>query len=150
MKWRRYSRKPSYLKTFRTHDAKCNLCLAPATLALVHENNPHAGRNTYTFTTKGLQPNSWDWGALCVYWPPSRHLGFLSVPRIVPHFAQHIAKMVLKVYLDMMSQPCRALYMFLVANKIPFEKNLVHLRKGPPSFPSLLHEGAGLVMKVST
>ena len=36
----------------------------------------------------------------------------------------------LHVYLDMMSQPCRALYIFLKANQIPFQKCLVHLRKG--------------------
>lgn len=37
--------------------------------------------------------------------------------------------MPLKVYLDMMSQPCRALYLFLQANQIPYETQLIHLRK---------------------
>ncbi|XP_069136424.1 glutathione S-transferase theta-1-like [Argopecten irradians] len=38
--------------------------------------------------------------------------------------------MALKVYYDFMSQPCRALYIFLKLNKIPFEHKLVALRKG--------------------
>nr|AUO28660.1 glutathione S-transferase theta [Lasioderma serricorne] len=36
----------------------------------------------------------------------------------------------LKFYYDLMSQPCRALYILLKINKIPFEPCLVNLRKG--------------------
>merc|ERR1711971_62441 len=39
-------------------------------------------------------------------------------------------KMVLKYYYDLMSQPCRALYIFLKLNKIPYEPKEVALRKG--------------------
>jgi len=38
--------------------------------------------------------------------------------------------MVLKFYLDLMSQPCRAIMMFARANKIPYTQVLVNLRKG--------------------
>ncbi|XP_076435268.1 glutathione S-transferase theta-1-like [Babylonia areolata] len=38
--------------------------------------------------------------------------------------------MALFYYYDLMSQPCRALYMFLRLNKIPYEDKLVALRKG--------------------
>lgn len=36
----------------------------------------------------------------------------------------------LEVYLDLLSQPCRAVYLFLKHNKIPHTVNLVALRKG--------------------
>ncbi|XP_045129234.1 glutathione S-transferase theta-1-like [Portunus trituberculatus] len=36
----------------------------------------------------------------------------------------------LKLYIDLMSQPSRALYIFLKKTKIPFETNLVNLAKG--------------------
>ena len=36
----------------------------------------------------------------------------------------------LKYYYDLMSQPCRAVYIFLKMNNIPFEENAVALRKG--------------------
>jgi len=39
-------------------------------------------------------------------------------------------KMTLKVYYDLMSQPCRALVIFLKANNIPYEECPVALRKG--------------------
>ncbi|KAL8576061.1 hypothetical protein ACOMHN_001411 [Nucella lapillus] len=38
--------------------------------------------------------------------------------------------MALRYYYDLMSQPCRALYMFLRLNKIPYEDKPVALRKG--------------------
>ncbi|KAG8192144.1 hypothetical protein JTE90_027787 [Oedothorax gibbosus] len=38
--------------------------------------------------------------------------------------------MALRLYFDLMSQPCRALDIFLRVNKIPFETKLVALRKG--------------------
>ncbi|XP_046351438.2 glutathione S-transferase theta-3-like [Haliotis rufescens] len=38
--------------------------------------------------------------------------------------------MALKVYYDLMSQPSRAVYMFLKLNKIPFEDKILALRKG--------------------
>lgn len=36
----------------------------------------------------------------------------------------------LRFYYDLMSQPSRALYMFLRLNKIPFEDHAIALRKG--------------------
>ena len=39
-------------------------------------------------------------------------------------------KMALKAYYDLMSQPSRAVYMFLKITKIPFEEHLVKLREG--------------------
>ncbi len=39
-------------------------------------------------------------------------------------------KMALKVYYDLMSQPSRAVYMFLKIANIPFESHLVKLREG--------------------
>lgn len=36
----------------------------------------------------------------------------------------------LKLYYDLMSQPSRALYMFVKLNKIPFEDKAVALRSG--------------------
>ena len=36
----------------------------------------------------------------------------------------------LKYYYDLMSQPSRAVYIFLKMNNIPFEENAVALRKG--------------------
>ena len=36
----------------------------------------------------------------------------------------------LKVYLDLMNQPCRALYIFMEMNSIPFDVKTVALRKG--------------------
>ncbi|CAG2194189.1 GST [Mytilus edulis] len=38
--------------------------------------------------------------------------------------------MVLRYYYDLMSQPCRAIYIFLKINKIPFEPKPIALRKG--------------------
>ncbi len=37
---------------------------------------------------------------------------------------------VLKYYYDLMSQPCRALYIFLRINNIPFEDKEIAIRKG--------------------
>ena len=51
----------------------------------------------------------------------------------------------LKYYFDLMSQPCRAVYIFLKVNKIPFEEKRIHIHKGealyllawtPRMFPS--------------
>lgn len=36
----------------------------------------------------------------------------------------------LKLYLDTLSQPCRAVNLFLLVNKIPFETKLINLGKG--------------------
>nr|QGA31151.1 glutathione transferase theta 1 [Pardosa pseudoannulata] len=41
----------------------------------------------------------------------------------------------LKVYYDLMSQPCRALIMFLKLNNIPFESKVIALRKGEHFMP---------------
>ena len=41
-----------------------------------------------------------------------------------------VAKMSLKVYYDLMSQPCRALVIFLKQNNIPYTDCEVALRKG--------------------
>lgn len=38
--------------------------------------------------------------------------------------------MVLKVFYDLMSQPCRALIMFLKLNNIPYDAKVIALRKG--------------------
>lgn len=35
-----------------------------------------------------------------------------------------------KLYLDTLSQPCRAVNLFFLANKIPFETKIVNLGKG--------------------
>ena len=43
--------------------------------------------------------------------------------------------MTLKVFYDLMSQPCRALIMFLKLNNIPFESRIVALRKGEHLMP---------------
>jgi len=43
---------------------------------------------------------------------------------------QKTDRMALKVYVDLMSQPSRALYLFLKLTKIPCETNLVKLREG--------------------
>ncbi|XP_030647236.1 glutathione S-transferase theta-2 [Chanos chanos] len=44
-------------------------------------------------------------------------------------------KRALKVYLDLLSQPCRAVYIFLKCNKIPHTVELVALRKGEHRTP---------------
>ena len=46
------------------------------------------------------------------------------------NLAQGISKMALKYYFDLMSQPSRAVYIFLKANNIKFEAKPVALRKG--------------------
>lgn len=43
--------------------------------------------------------------------------------------------MVLKVFYDLMSQPCRALIIFLKINKIPFESKVIALRRGEHLMP---------------
>lgn len=48
------------------------------------------------------------------------------------------AKKVLEVYLDMLSQPCRAVHIFLNHNKIPHTVKTVALRKGEHRFISVL------------
>lgn len=48
--------------------------------------------------------------------------------------------MALKVYYDLMSQPSRAVYMFLKLNKIPFEDKVLALRKGMPRTEAVLHD----------
>ena len=42
----------------------------------------------------------------------------------------YLSTTMLKLYVDLMSQPSRALYIFLKKTKIPFETNLVNLAKG--------------------
>ena len=43
---------------------------------------------------------------------------------------QKTDRMALKLYVDLMSQPSRALYLFLKLTKIPCETHLVKLREG--------------------
>lgn len=69
--------------------------------------------------------------------------------------------MVLKFYYDLMSQPSRAIYLFLKVNSIPFESKIVALRKGEhlsPEFakinpvqkvPVLDHDGFVLTESVA-
>lgn len=42
--------------------------------------------------------------------------------------------MTLKVYVDLMSQPCRALVMLLRANNVKYEEVAIALRKGDTLF----------------
>lgn len=46
--------------------------------------------------------------------------------------------MPLSYYYDLMSQPCRAVYIFLKATNIPFESNLLAIRKGR-TFPVIFY-----------
>lgn len=65
--------------------------------------------------------------------------------------------MTLKLYYDLLSQPSRALYIFMKKCNIPFESKLVHLAKGEhfePEFekihpfkkvPAIEHNGFNLI-----
>jgi len=46
--------------------------------------------------------------------------------------------MALKYYFDLMSQPCRAVYMLLHLNKVPFEPVSIAIRKGEHKTPDYL------------
>lgn len=58
----------------------------------------------------------------------------LCIAHLTLNFNRQLSRaannMVLKYYFDLMSQPCRALWLFLKANNIPFEECPVALRKG--------------------
>lgn len=44
--------------------------------------------------------------------------------------AAQLLKMSLKVYVDLMSQPSRAVVLFLKSTNVPFELRLVKIREG--------------------